>query len=129
MALIKCTECGREISDRASGCPSCGAPINNTSEFVTPNLVPPANVFVNLKHFNEHLTAVCSSCGYNGMMGVKEKIVPWYATYWTIGFVLVVLAAFGGAGFFIALVLGLIRGMTSRTLVVCPSCGTEQITK
>ncbi len=27
MALIKCTECGREISDKAQTCPGCGAPI------------------------------------------------------------------------------------------------------
>ena len=27
MALIKCPECGREISDKASACPSCGTPI------------------------------------------------------------------------------------------------------
>lgn len=27
MALIKCTECGREVSDRASACPNCGCPI------------------------------------------------------------------------------------------------------
>lgn len=26
MALIKCPECGREISDTASACPGCGAP-------------------------------------------------------------------------------------------------------
>lgn|SRR3990167_6423620 len=26
MAIIKCSECGREISDRASACPSCGNP-------------------------------------------------------------------------------------------------------
>jgi RNA polymerase subunit RPABC4/transcription elongation factor Spt4 len=24
MALIKCTECGREISDKAENCPGCG---------------------------------------------------------------------------------------------------------
>lgn len=30
MALIKCTECGREVSDKAASCPGCGAPINNT---------------------------------------------------------------------------------------------------
>lgn len=29
MALIKCPECGKEISDKASSCPSCGYPINN----------------------------------------------------------------------------------------------------
>ncbi|MGH8428216.1 MAG: zinc-ribbon domain-containing protein [Gammaproteobacteria bacterium] len=27
MALIKCSECGREISDRATSCPGCGNPI------------------------------------------------------------------------------------------------------
>ena len=28
MALIKCSECGREISDRAEACPGCGAPVS-----------------------------------------------------------------------------------------------------
>ena len=27
MALIKCPECGKEISDKASRCPKCGYPI------------------------------------------------------------------------------------------------------
>ena len=27
MALIKCRECGKNISDEASSCPHCGAPI------------------------------------------------------------------------------------------------------
>jgi len=26
MALIKCTECGKEVSDKAAACPGCGAP-------------------------------------------------------------------------------------------------------
>ena len=30
MALIKCTECGREISDKAGNCPHCGAPVVKT---------------------------------------------------------------------------------------------------
>ena len=28
MALIKCSECGKEISDKATSCPKCGNPIN-----------------------------------------------------------------------------------------------------
>lgn len=28
MSLIKCPECGKEISDKAAVCPSCGNPIN-----------------------------------------------------------------------------------------------------
>lgn len=27
MALIKCSECGKEISDKASACPNCGMPL------------------------------------------------------------------------------------------------------
>ena len=27
MALITCPECGKEISDQASVCPNCGAPV------------------------------------------------------------------------------------------------------
>ena len=30
--LIKCPECGREISDKAVSCPGCGYPINNKEE-------------------------------------------------------------------------------------------------
>lgn len=29
MALIKCSECGKEISDKATTCPHCGNPINS----------------------------------------------------------------------------------------------------
>ena len=27
MALIKCNECGHEVSDKASVCPNCGCPL------------------------------------------------------------------------------------------------------
>lgn len=30
MALIKCTECNSEVSDKASACPKCGVPINHS---------------------------------------------------------------------------------------------------
>ncbi|MBD5555323.1 MAG: zinc ribbon domain-containing protein [Roseburia sp.] len=32
MALIRCSECGKEISDKASSCPSCGYPISNNDQ-------------------------------------------------------------------------------------------------
>ena len=32
MALIKCTECGREISDKAQKCPGCGSPVSQKDE-------------------------------------------------------------------------------------------------
>jgi DNA-directed RNA polymerase subunit RPC12/RpoP len=27
MALIKCLECGKDVSDKAAACPGCGAPL------------------------------------------------------------------------------------------------------
>jgi len=29
MALIKCEECGKDISDKAFTCPNCGCPISS----------------------------------------------------------------------------------------------------
>ena len=31
MVLIKCSECGKEISSKAKSCPNCGCPINDES--------------------------------------------------------------------------------------------------
>ena len=30
MSLINCTECGKQVSDKAKNCPNCGAPIATT---------------------------------------------------------------------------------------------------
>ena len=34
MALIKCSECGKEISDKATNCPNCGCPIEKETRKV-----------------------------------------------------------------------------------------------
>lgn len=31
MAMIKCPECGKKISDKAEACPNCGCPIDKNS--------------------------------------------------------------------------------------------------
>lgn len=31
MALTRCSECGREVSDKAVACPGCGAPVADLS--------------------------------------------------------------------------------------------------
>ena len=36
MALIKCEECGKEISDKATSCPNCGAPVAPTNNVTIP---------------------------------------------------------------------------------------------
>ena len=34
MALIKCTDCATEVSDKATACPKCGRPIRNVLRHV-----------------------------------------------------------------------------------------------
>ncbi len=44
MALVKCSECGKEVSDKAAACPGCGAPIAATSPAVSLNPASHAHV-------------------------------------------------------------------------------------
>lgn len=43
MSLVKCPECGKEISDRATSCPNCGCPVEKTSIPQGLNNQPPVN--------------------------------------------------------------------------------------
>ena len=43
MALISCSECGKEVSEKAYSCPNCGAPISSNPS-VSPNPQPHAKV-------------------------------------------------------------------------------------
>ena len=36
MALIKCPECGKEVSDKATSCPHCGAPVEASKPSINP---------------------------------------------------------------------------------------------
>ncbi len=40
MAMIQCTECGKEISDKAINCVGCGAPVSQASVAALPKVVP-----------------------------------------------------------------------------------------
>ena len=44
MALIKCPECEREISDKASSCPNCGCPLSEMSTTGIVRIKMPNNV-------------------------------------------------------------------------------------
>lgn len=65
MALITCPECGKEVSDKATSCPNCGTPLNNTKS----------------KKYCQHCgdlidkdCVVCPKCGKQvGNIGSAEK--------------------------------------------------------
>lgn len=44
MALIKCSECNAEVSDKASACPKCGNPLEMRAARVAPMYAPPPAV-------------------------------------------------------------------------------------
>lgn len=53
MALIKCPECGKEVSDRALSCPSCGFPLIKNDK-----ICPECNTMVPTD------ADTCPTCGY-----------------------------------------------------------------
>ena len=44
MALIKCPECGREVSDRAGSCPNCAFPLSSLRTDGTVSIKTPNNL-------------------------------------------------------------------------------------
>ena len=54
MALIKCSDCGKEFSDKASSCPSCGRPVvNEKSNITTQKSTAELNNKADIKVHNE----------------------------------------------------------------------------
>jgi DNA-directed RNA polymerase subunit RPC12/RpoP len=76
MALIKCSECGRDVSDKATSCPHCGMPISSVKHTSTPT--PPADAVKcpNCGSTNVHIATQGFSTG---------KAVAGYLTIGAIG--------------------------------------------
>lgn len=56
MALIKCPECGKEISEQATSCPNCGVTINQTQS--TPQ--------------NNNPSVKCPKCGSSNLHAISD---------------------------------------------------------
>ena len=58
MALVKCPECGHEVSDRAASCPKCACPLSATGEKVevTSGLLGQRGTFFGAANFG------CAGC-------------------------------------------------------------------
>lgn len=66
MALIKCPECGREISDKAVSCPGCGYPISSSDINTTNDISTPENSIDSL------VADVVSRNNYKKVQAIKE---------------------------------------------------------
>ena len=100
MALIKCPECGGEISDKAMNCPKCGCPISTTNNvnvtFMTPQKQESAQdekvIIIN----NQEKSNGCATSGFVfailGLLLGWIPVVGW--TIWFIGLVLCIIGLF-----------------------------------
>lgn len=108
MAMIKCNECGKEMSDLAEKCPSCGCPNR------------PKKVCPECNESMDSSATVCQKCGYvfkttvsgNGSVnqGAKSKIAA--------GILGIFLGAFGVHNFY----LGYNGKAVGQLLITLLSC-------
>lgn len=76
MALIKCPECGKEISDKAQDCIHCGYKLNK-------NFCPECHNAVG------DSDSICHSCGYNlRQKNINNSVNKKYNTYALVGLIL-----------------------------------------
>ena len=63
MALIKCAECNNEVSDQASFCPKCGAPVAGSAPI---KKVEEIRDGIDCPFCGEHINASAETCGHCG---------------------------------------------------------------
>ncbi len=77
-------------------------------------------ILAKLREYDERSSVLCLECGYNGLMGIEGKHVPWYLTWWVLIPILLT-----GVGFVPALALGIWRGVSVKKTVRCPNCDSQ----
>lgn len=120
MALINCTECGKQISDKAEFCPHCGCPKTVFLETLgSQNLSEPTEVnqAFETQELNESIKPIepepvrCPVCSSTQITGKKKGFGLGKAVIG--GLILGPFGLLGGA-------IG-----SNKTMVVCLNCGHE----
>lgn len=102
MALIKCSGCGHEVSDKATTCPNCGHPINQTNE----NLVQIDSAPQKRKKYRVRLLIftpiffigliLSMIWGFSAMTGGEGGMFGFWLFVAGVGFIGMVVSAIGG---------------------------------
>ena len=62
MALISCTECGQQISDKAAACPRCGSPASTSSNPIRDSVIQLEKaLFDEVQNFSARIGELASS--------------------------------------------------------------------
>ncbi|WP_298929300.1 zinc-ribbon domain-containing protein [uncultured Ramlibacter sp.] len=88
MALVACTDCGAQISDKAPTCIKCGAPRGQAADL--PGVVTTQQTAKKYKGLQLVAVLLCAA----GTVSCVAKEIPASALLWTLGFVLYVAARF-----------------------------------
>lgn len=70
-----------------------------------------------LRAFERHQQAFCLHCGYDGLMGVEKRWLPWYMTWWVILPLLI-----SSVGIVPAIALWWNRASSLKFHLRCPHC-------
>ena len=89
--LIKCTECGHDVSDKAKSCPNCGCPVSEILQ------VPEKGIFCNINGKYEDITWIKEMIEkfseeelnhykyiWSQRIGTKEQIKACYEKYHSV---------------------------------------------
>ena len=77
MALIKCPECGKKISDKARKCPDCGCPIKKRTVkiFTIPVIVLVENTFLRFIYKQKRRMEIIKLVKKNQQILMKMSII------------------------------------------------------
>lgn len=101
MAMIKCPECGKDISDTAASCPNCGYVIKTKPIDISPTMVPKL-----------HKKPIA------GIMLIVTGIVAVLAGIPLISIIIGIFTIIGGM-----VMIGLgVKGLTGYAECTCPYC-------
>lgn len=87
MSLVKCPECGKEISDKAKECIHCGYPINPEVVYDIPVFLKPSDVYKILGCGKNKGYKIISSKAFPRIQIGKRYYIPrdkflrWMSTY------------------------------------------------